>query len=63
MKLLVWGLGYVGNVSAACLAASGHEVIGIEPNEAKVKMLLSGRSPIKEPKLDDLIAEAVAAGT
>ena len=41
MKLLVWGLGYVGTVSAVCLADSGHEVVGIEPNEAKVETLQS----------------------
>ena len=62
MKLLVWGLGYVGTVSAACLARSGHEVVGIEPNEAKVETLLSGRSPISEPKLEAAISDAVAAG-
>src|SRR6266542_1265311 len=62
MKLLVWGLGYVGSVSAGCLALSGHEVVGIEPNESKVEFMRSGRSPIKEPKLDAVIAESVAAG-
>jgi GDP-mannose 6-dehydrogenase len=62
MKLLVWGLGYVGTVSAACLADSGHEVVGVEPNEAKVEALRSGRSPIKEPKLEAAISRAVAAG-
>jgi GDP-mannose 6-dehydrogenase len=62
MKLLVWGLGYVGTVSAGCLAASGHEVVGVEPNEWKVKALQGGRSPIREPKLGDVISETVAAG-
>ena len=62
MKLLVWGLGYVGTVSAACLAQSGHEVVGIEPNEAKVETLRSGLSPIKEPKLETTLSQAVAAG-
>jgi GDP-mannose 6-dehydrogenase len=62
MKLLVWGLGYVGSVSAGCLALSGHEVVGVEPNEAKVETLRSGRSPIREPKLDAVISETVAAG-
>jgi GDP-mannose 6-dehydrogenase len=62
MKVLVWGLGYVGSVSAGCLALSGHEVVGIEPNEAKVETFRSGQSPIKEPKLDAVISEAVAAG-
>ena len=62
MKLLVWGLGYVGTVSAACLADSGHEVVGIEPSGAKVEALLSGRSPIREPKLETALAQAVADG-
>jgi GDP-mannose 6-dehydrogenase len=62
MKLLVWGLGYVGSVSAGCLALSGHEVVGIEPNMAKVETLRSGRSPVREPKLEAVIAEMVAAG-
>jgi GDP-mannose 6-dehydrogenase len=60
MKLLIWGLGYVGSVSAGCLALSGHEVIGVEPNEAKVASFRSGHSPISEPKLDALISEAIA---
>jgi GDP-mannose 6-dehydrogenase len=62
MRLLVWGLGYVGTVSAACLAQLGHEVVGIEPSEAKVETLLRGRSPISEPKLEAAIAGEVASG-
>src|SRR5213079_2556936 len=62
MKILVWGLGYVGTVSAACLAQSGHEVVGIEPQRAKVNALLAGESAIKEPKLGATIADAVATG-
>ena len=37
MRILVWGLGYVGTVSAACLAQMGHEVVGVEPNLTKVR--------------------------
>src|SRR5262245_59129001 len=62
MKILVWGLGYVGTVSAACLAQMGHEVVGVEPNLIKVEALAAGRSAIKEPKLDRLVSQAVAAG-
>jgi GDP-mannose 6-dehydrogenase len=62
MKILVWGLGNVGTVSAACLAELGHEVIGVEPNLAKVQALATGRSAIKEPGLDVLIGQAVTAG-
>jgi GDP-mannose 6-dehydrogenase len=60
MRILVWGLGYVGTVSAACLAKLGHEVIGVEPNPTKVEALNAARSVIKEPGLDTLISQAVA---
>jgi GDP-mannose 6-dehydrogenase len=62
MRIVVWGLGYVGTVSAACLARLGHEVIGVEPNPAKVAALNAGRSMVKEPGLDDLVNEMVSAG-
>ena len=62
MKIIVWGLGYVGTVSAACLAQLGHEVIGVEPHKAKVDAINSGRSPIREPDLDKLVSEGVASG-
>lgn len=62
MRVLTWGLGYVGTVSAACLAQLGHEVIGVEPNLSKVKMLNAGQSPVKEPGLDSLVSKTVAEG-
>ncbi len=62
MRVLVWGLGYVGTVSAACLAQLGHEVVGIEPNLAKVEAINAGSSAIKEPSLDALVRESVASG-
>lgn len=62
MRILVWGMGYVGTVSAACFARLGHDVIGIEPNAAKVASLNAGRSPIKEPGLDELVGEMMDAG-
>lgn len=62
MRVAVLGLGYVGCVTAACLAEQGHQVIGVESQRAKREMINSGRSPIVEPGLEDIIAAAVAAG-
>jgi GDP-mannose 6-dehydrogenase len=62
MKIAVFGLGYVGVVSAACLVRDGHEVLGVDPNAAKVSFLRQGKSPIVEPGLDELIAAATAGG-
>jgi GDP-mannose 6-dehydrogenase len=54
----VFGLGYVGSVTAACLAHLGHHVVGVDSNASKTESLESGRSPIIEKGLDDLIATA-----
>ena len=62
MKVSVFGLGYVGSVSAASFAADGHEVVGVDVNADKVAAVNEGRSPIVEPGLDEQLAEAVAAG-
>jgi GDP-mannose 6-dehydrogenase len=61
MKVSVFGLGYVGSVSAASFAADGHEVVGVDVNADKVAAVNAGRSPIVEPGLDEQLAEAVAA--
>jgi GDP-mannose 6-dehydrogenase len=58
----VFGLGYVGCVSAACLADAGYKVIGVEVNDEKVGMINEGKSPIVEPGLADLIRDTVSAG-
>ena len=63
MKVAVVGLGYVGTVTAACLAANGHDVWGVDVDVAKVEEIRSGRSPVAEPRLDDIVARTVQAGT
>ncbi len=62
MKVAVVGLGYVGTVTAACLAANGHEVWGVDVDPGKIDDIRSGRSPVAEPGLDAMVAEAVAQG-
>jgi GDP-mannose 6-dehydrogenase len=63
MKVAVFGLGYVGAVTAACLAANGHDVWGIDVDAAKVDELNAGRSPVAEPGLPELVAQTVAGGS
>ncbi|MGC2818116.1 MAG: GDP-mannose dehydrogenase, partial [Candidatus Sulfotelmatobacter sp.] len=60
-SISVFGLGYVGTVTAACLAHKGHNVIGVDLSPGKVEAMRSGRSPIVEPNVSDLISQSHAA--
>lgn len=62
MKVSVFGLGYVGCVSAACLARSGHRVWGVDVNAEKVDMINRAQPPIVEPGLAELLADVVGSG-
>ena len=57
LSISIFGLGYVGSVSAACFASQGHRVIGVDVNPAKVEMMENGRSPIIEEGMNELTAE------
>ncbi len=61
MKVSVFGIGYVGAVTSACLVDSGHEVIAVDVDPKKIDCINEGRSPIVEPQLEDLIQKNVAA--
>ena len=62
LSISVFGLGYVGSVSAACFAHVGHRVIGVDVSPAKVEMMAAGRSPIVEARMGELLAAGHAAG-
>jgi GDP-mannose 6-dehydrogenase len=62
MQISIFGMGYVGAVCAACMAESGHEVIGIDTSPIKVDLIKRGKSPVVEPGLEPLLKRQVAAG-
>lgn len=62
MKICIFGLGYVGLTAAACISEQGHEVLGFDVSEAKVAEISAGRSPIKEPGVEDMLRRATASG-
>ena len=62
MRISIFGLGYVGAVTGACLAKLGHEVVGVDPDEQKLRFIREGKSPILEEGLDELMGQVVGAG-
>lgn len=63
MKVVILGLGYVGAVTAAGLAARGHDVVGVDVDPGKVDTINAGRSPVVEPGIEDLLAQAATEGS
>jgi len=61
-SISIFGLGYVGTVTAACLASRGHRIIGVDPNPLKAQRIASGKSPIVEAGVDEMMANAINEG-
>lgn len=62
MRVVIFGLGYVGFTATCCIASEGHTVVGIDVSDKKVKSILDGRSPIVEPGLDEMLKDGLAKG-
>lgn len=62
MKVVIFGLGYVGFTAACCISNEGHSVVGIDVSDKKVKSILDGQAPIVEPGVQDMLAEGLEKG-
>jgi GDP-mannose 6-dehydrogenase len=62
MRISIFGLGYVGAVTAACLASEGHEILGVDVDPVKLEIMRSGQSPIIEAGLAELVSDGVRRG-
>jgi GDP-mannose 6-dehydrogenase len=62
LKISIFGLGYVGTVSAGCLAEAGHDVIGVDPVRTKVELINSGQTPIIEAEINEIIGSSTRSG-
>jgi len=62
LRISIFGMGYVGTVSAGCLAHEGHEVVGVDPVPTKVELINAGQSPIIEADIGELVADGVKTG-
>jgi GDP-mannose 6-dehydrogenase len=62
LKISIFGLGYVGAVTAGCFAADGHQVLGVDPVAEKVELMNRGQSPIVEAEIGEIVAENARNG-
>ena len=62
MRISIFGLGYVGTVTAGCFASDGHEVVAVDPIQDKVNLINEGRSPIIEAQIGEIVAAKVSDG-
>jgi GDP-mannose 6-dehydrogenase len=62
VRIAIFGLGYVGVSAAACLAEQGHDVVGVDVSESKVSAINSGEAPIVEPRVAEMLRQAVSEG-
>ena len=62
MRISIFGLGYVGAVSLACLSRDGHDVIGVDIDAAKLELIAAGKTPVVEEGMIELMAQVAAGG-